>query len=138
MPEASEQFLQNYAKAFEQNDPALAASFCLLPTLVVSDDRRAVFEDRADLIASFQGLIDILDTANVVKHEPEIKKFIRLSPSIIFINMRWQFYDENAICCLTCSASYTLQKLPGGELKIIIAVLDDDKSIQKLFRKNVA
>jgi len=82
-------FLKRYAQAFEQNDATLAASFCLIPTLIMSDENKIVFDKRADLIFTFQRLIDNFNRAGVVKHLAQISRSMRLSATLMFINMRW-------------------------------------------------
>ncbi|MFT5674371.1 MAG: hypothetical protein ACI808_000287 [Paraglaciecola sp.] len=41
------------------------------------------------------------------------------------INLTRQFWDKQDQLCLECSASRTLKNLDNGELKIIVAVLND-------------
>lgn len=133
----TEAFLKRYAQAFEQNDAALAASYCLLPTVIMSDESKIVFDKFDDLTCTFQRLIDILNNAGVVKLLPQISQTIRLSATLMFINMRWQFYDKNNDLCFTCAASYTLQKKDNDDLKIIVTVIDDNENaLEKLFQKD--
>jgi len=133
----TEAFLKRYAQAFEQNDATLAASFCLLPTVIMSDENKIVFDKRADLTLTFQRLIDNFNRAGVVKHLPQISQTIRLSATLMFINMRWHYYDKNNELCFACAASYTLQKKDNEDLKIIVTVMDDkQKTLEKSFQQD--
>ena len=53
---------------------------------------------------------------------------MRLSDTLFFSKMRWQFYDEQEQYCFGCATSYTLQKMPDEQLKIIVTVIDDDEN----------
>ena len=53
---------------------------------------------------------------------------MRLSDTLFFSKMCWQFYDEQEQYCFGCATSYTLQKMPDEQLKIIVTVIDDDEN----------
>ena len=42
--------------------------------------------------------------------------------------MRWKFYYENRQLSFGCATSYTLQKMPNNQFKIIVVVMDDDEN----------
>ncbi|GAC25486.1 MAG: hypothetical protein CL579_14525 [Alteromonadaceae bacterium] len=127
-------FLQDYAHALDRRDEERLIDFCLLPTVVMNDHDKRVFIHGEDLAKSCHVMVKRLQEAEIVYHKPNLTQAIRLSDSLHFLKMRWQFLDKDKQVIFTCATSYTLQQVKDGSLKIIVAVVDDDrKSIFSFF-----
>jgi hypothetical protein len=130
-------FLTDYAHALDRRDEERLIDFCLLPTVVMNDNDKRVFIHGEELAKSCHIMVKRLKEANVVYHKPNLTQAIRLSDTLHFLKMRWQLLDEDKQVIFTCATSYTLQQVSDGSLKIIVAVVDDDrKSFFSFFAKN--
>ncbi|MFT6993086.1 MAG: hypothetical protein ACJASL_005088 [Paraglaciecola sp.] len=127
MPINSERFLDIYAKALNTFDPKQAASFCLPPTIIMNDKGKRVMTSDIELQQGFGRMFTNFSQAGIKKFVPKLQQTMRLSDSLFFSKMRWQFYDEQEQLCFSCATSYTLQKMLDKQLKIIVAVIDDDE-----------
>jgi hypothetical protein len=67
--------------------------------------------------------------AGIKTFVPSLQQTMRLSDTLFFSKMRWKFYNAQQQLCFGCATSYTLQKMPDNQLKIIVAVIDDDENI---------
>ena len=127
MPIDSKYFLDIYAKALNSFDPKKIASFCLPPTIVMTDNSKKVMANEEELEHAISRTIAKFKLAGITSFVPKLQQTMRLSDSLFFSKMRWQFYDANEQLCFGCATSYTLQKMPNKQLKIIVAVIDDDE-----------
>jgi hypothetical protein len=128
MPVDSEYFLDIYAKALNTFDPKKVAKFCLTPTIIMSDKSKKVITSEVELEHAISQMFANFKQAGIKTFMPKLQQTMRLSDSLFFSKMRWQFYDEQEQLCFGCSMSYTLQKMPDKQLKIIVAVIDDDEN----------
>ena len=128
MPIDSEHFLDIYAKALNSFDPKNIASFCLPPTIIMSDKRKKVMTSEEQLEHAFIRIFAKFNQAGIKKFVPKLQQTMRLSDTLFFSKMRWQFFDEQDQLCFGCATSYSLQKMPDKQLKIIVAVIDDDEN----------
>lgn len=124
----SKLFLETYANALNSFDYKKVASFCLPPTIIMNDKNKKVMESDEDIEQSIIRMYAKLNKAGIKQFVPTLQQTMRLSDSLFFSKMRWQFYDEKEQLCFGCATSYTLQKMPDRQFKIIVAVIDDDES----------
>ncbi|MBU3003402.1 hypothetical protein [Paraglaciecola arctica] len=127
MPIDSEYFLELYANALNSFDSKKIASFCLPPTIVMTDDSKKVLACVEELENAVSRTIAKFEVAGIKSFVPKLQQTMRLSDSLFFSKMRWQFFDTNEQLRFSCATSYTLQKMPDKQLKIIVAVIDDDE-----------
>ncbi|NCP64908.1 MAG: hypothetical protein GW763_06850 [Paraglaciecola sp.] len=120
-------FLNAYAQSLNNQDAVQAASFFMLPTVIMSDHLRRVVNEQEKLEQLLGTFIGKLKAGGISQFKPMINQTMRLSDTLLFTNIRWQLCDENGLSCISCAASYTMQEMPNEQLKIIIAVIDDDK-----------
>jgi hypothetical protein len=123
----TETFLDDYAKALNTFDPKNIASFCLPPTIIMNDTSKKVMNSDKELEQAFSRMLTMLKQAGIKKFVPKLQQTMRLSDTLFFSKMRWQFFDEQGQLRFGCATSYTLQKMPDKQLKIIVAVIDDDE-----------
>jgi hypothetical protein len=128
MPINSDVFLDDYAKALNTFDPKNIASFCLPPTIIMNDKSRKVMNNAQDLERALSRMFAKLKQAGIKTFVPKLQQTMRLSDTLFFSKMRWQFYDDQNQLCFGCATSYTLQKMPDQQLRIIVAVIDDDEN----------
>jgi hypothetical protein len=128
MPIDSTSFLDIYAKALNSFDPKKIASFCLPPTIIMTDNSKKVMASEAELEHAISRTVAQFKLAGIKTFVPKLQQTMRLSDSLFFSKMRWQFYDAHERLCFSCATSYTLQKMPDKQLKIIVAVIDDDEN----------
>lgn len=124
----SEHFLDIYAQALNTFDPKKVASFCLPPTIIMNDKSKNVMTSLDELEQAFSRLFTQFNQVGIKTFVPKLQQTMRLSDTLFFSKMRWQFYDEQEHLCFSCAASYTLQKMPDNQLKIIVVVIDDDEN----------
>jgi hypothetical protein len=127
MPIDSKDFLDIYAKALNSFDAKKVASFCLPPTIFMNDQRKKVMVNNEELEQTFSRMFENFNLVGIKTFVPKLQQTMRLSNSLFFSKMRWQFYDEQEQLCFGCAMSYTLQKMPDDTLKIIVVVIDDDE-----------
>jgi hypothetical protein len=128
MPINSDVFLDDYAKALNTFDPKNIASFCLPPTIIMNDKSKKVMNNAQDLELTLSRMFAKLKQAGIKMFVPKLQQTMRLSDTLFFSKMRWQFYDDQNQQCFGCATSYTLQKMPDQQLRIIVAVIDDDEN----------
>ncbi|KXI28662.1 hypothetical protein [Paraglaciecola hydrolytica] len=129
-----QQFLTNFAETFNNNKPELAATFCLLPSIIIGDHNKTVLNSQKALQAIFSRFIRRLHAKGIVNFVPEVNQTMRLSDSLLFTNIRWQLFDKEGQLQVNGSSSYTMQLMPDQQLKIIITVIDDEeKQLEKMF-----
>jgi hypothetical protein len=128
MPIDSERFLDIYAKALNTFDPKKIASYCLPPTITMNDSIKKVMANEDELEQAISYMMTKFSHAGVKTFVPRLQQTMRLSDTLFFSKIRWQFYDAKEQLCFGCSTSYTLQKMPDKQLKIIVAVIDDDEN----------
>ncbi|MFT6897670.1 MAG: hypothetical protein ACJA13_002081 [Paraglaciecola sp.] len=122
-------FLTDYAKALDSQDIEQLTDFCLLPTVVMNDQQKILFNNRAKLIRAYRSLVEQMVQAKVVKNTPKMSQVIRLSDTLCFIKMRWLFLDESDNLLFSCPASYTLKRVGDNRFNIIVAVVDPDENV---------
>lgn len=127
MPIDSENFLGLYAKALNTFDPKKIASYCLPPTIIMNDNIKKVMANEIELEQAISHMMTKFSQAGIKTFESKLQQTMRLSDTLFFSKMRWQFYDVKQQLCFGCATSYTLQKMPDKQLKIIVAVIDDDE-----------
>ncbi|PKH00548.1 hypothetical protein [Paraglaciecola sp. MB-3u-78] len=128
MPIDLEYFLDIYAKALNTFDPKKVASFCLTPTIIMSDKSKKVITSELELEHAISQMFANFKQSGIKTFTPKLQQTMRLSDSLFFSKMRWQFFNEQDQLCFGCATSYTLQKMPDKQLKIIVAVIDDDEN----------
>ncbi|WP_340680646.1 hypothetical protein [Paraglaciecola sp.] len=129
-----QQFLNDFAEALNGNELEQAARFSLFPSIIMGDHNKSVFNSRRELEAIFRRFIVGLNANGIVKLVPQVKQTMRLSDSLLFSNIRWQLLAQDGQLRLSASSSYTIQKMPDQQLKIIITVIDDEeKQLMKIF-----
>lgn len=134
MPVNTEQFLEIYAQALNTFDPKLVSSFCIPPTIIMNDYGKKVLTTESEVLGSFERRLGQLQDYGVTKLVPTLHQTIRLSDSLFFSKVRWQFFDKQDILLFGCATSYTLQRMPDKSLKIIVVVIDDtDNALSKVF-----
>ncbi|MFQ3190012.1 MAG: hypothetical protein ACI936_001140 [Paraglaciecola sp.] len=124
----SKDFLDIYAKALNTFDSKKVASFCIPPTIIMNDKSKRVITNEEELEHTLSQMFANFNQAGIRKFVPKLQQTMRLSDSLFFSKMRWQFLDEKDQLCFSCATSYTLQKMPDKQLKIIVAVIDDDEN----------
>lgn len=128
MPIDSKYFLEIYAKALNTFDPKKVVSFYLPPTIVMTDKNKKVMTNQKEIEHDISRMFAKLSQAGIKKFVPKLQQTMRLSDTLFFSKMRWQFSDADEQLCFGCSTSYTLQIMPDKQLKIIVAVIDDDEN----------
>lgn len=128
MPVDSEHFLNIFAKALNTFDPKEIASFYLSPTIFMNDHTKSVVTNEEKLEQRLNQVFEKFADKGIKKFEPKLQQTMRLSDSLFFSKVRWKFYDNQEQLCFSCAASYTLQKMPDKQLKIIVVVIDDDEN----------
>lgn len=128
MPIDSEQFLESYAKALNTFDPKQITRFCLPPTIVMGDTGKRVMANQDQLEQGVSWMMSKFEQLGIKKFVPRLQQTLRLSDTLFFSKMRWLLFDDNEQLLFGCALSYTLQKLPDQQLKIIVAVIDDTES----------
>jgi hypothetical protein len=128
MPMDSESFLDAYAKVLNTFDAKKIASFCLPPTIIMNDNSKKVMANEEELEKAVSRMITQFTKVGVKTFVPKLQQTMRLSDTLYFSKMRWQFFDQNDDLCFGCATSYTLQKMPDNQFKIIVAVIDDDEN----------
>lgn len=127
MPIDSEHFLNVYAEALNAFDPKKVASFCFPPTIVMNDKSKKLMNSEEEIEEACRRMFVKLARAGIKTFVPKLQQTMRLSDSLFFSKMRWQFFDKQEQLCFGCAMSYTLQKMPNDQLKIIVVVIDDDE-----------
>jgi hypothetical protein len=128
MPIDSESFLDAYAKVLNTFDTKKIANFCLPPTIIMNDNSKKVMANEEELEKAVSRMITQFIKVGVKTFVPKLQQTMRLSDTLYFSKMRWQFFDQNDELCFGCATSYTLQKMPDNQFKIIVAVIDDDEN----------
>jgi hypothetical protein len=128
MPIDSELFLDVYAKVLYSFDPKRVASFCLRPTIIMNDKGKKVINTEEELEKFIHRIFEKLNQAGIKTFVPKLQQILRLSGTLFFSKMRWQFFDEQEQLCFGCSTSYTFQKMSEHQLKIIVAIIDNDEN----------
>lgn len=132
MPTPSQQFFEEYARAYESQDAYEVANLYFIPAVIMSDDRKNVFTNLDDVADQIRELMDKLEDVGVVHYEPEVCQSMKLSENIMFSNVKWTFLDSADEIIFTCMVSYTLQVVEDS-LKIIVTVIDDEeRELEKL------
>jgi hypothetical protein len=126
MPIDSEFFLDNYAKAFNSFDPKIIASFYFPATIIMNDKRKKVMTCEGELERTLSQMLAKFTQVVIKRFVLKLQQTMRLSDTLFFSKMRWEFYTEQQQLCFGCATSYTLQKMPDNQLKMIVAVIDDD------------
>lgn len=130
----AEQFLETYAQALNTFDAKLVASFCLPPIIITNDHGKKVLATELELVEYFTHTIAQLQQAGVVKLVPKFHQTIGLSDSLFFSKIQWQFFDKHDTLLFGCATSYTLQKTPDNQLRIIVVVVEDtENALSKIF-----
>ncbi|MFT6777945.1 MAG: hypothetical protein ACJAV1_001871 [Paraglaciecola sp.] len=128
MPINLETFLDDYAKALNTFDPKNIGNFFLSPTIIMNDKSKKVMNSEEELEQASSRMFAKLSQVGIKKFVPKLQQTVRLSNTLFFSKMRWQFYDDKDQLCFGCTTSYNLQKMPDKQLKIIVAVIDDDEN----------
>lgn len=131
---AVQRFLEDFAATLNTNNLTSATQFCLLPSIIIDDHSKTVLNQHSDIEKVFKQFIQGLNAQGIVKFVPEVKQTMRLSERLLFTNIRWHLYDQSEQLRMSNSSSYTLQKMPDQQFKIIITVIDDsEKELEKIF-----
>jgi hypothetical protein len=128
MPINLETFLDDYAKALNIFDPKNIGNFFLSPTIIMNDKSKKVMNSEEELEQASSRMFAKLSQVGIKKFVPKLQQTVRLADTLFFSKMRWQFYDDKDQLCFGCTTSYNLQKMPDKQLKIIVAVIDDDEN----------
>jgi hypothetical protein len=128
MPIDSECFLDIDAKALNTFAPKKVASFCLRPTIIMSDKSKKIITSEIELEHVISQMFANFKQVGIKTFMLILQQTMGLSDTLFFSKMRWQFFDEHDQHCFGCATSYTLQKMPDKQLKIIVAVIDDDEN----------
>lgn len=132
MPTPSEEFFNEYAKAYESYDPNAVAANYFLPAVIMSDDTKNVYTSHEAITNVIDELMDKLQGVGVTFFDAEVCQSMRLSESILFSNVKWTFKDVDEQTLFSCFVSYTLQ-VEDGALKIVVSVIDDEeRELEKL------
>jgi hypothetical protein len=126
MPINLETFLDDYAKALNTFDTKNIGNFFLSPTIIMNDKSKKIMNSDEELEQASSRMFAKLSQVGIKKFVPKLQQTVRLSDTLFFSKMRWQFYDDKDQLCFGCTTSYNLQKMPDKQLKIIVAVIDDD------------
>ena len=100
MPINLETFLDDYAKALNTFDTKNIGNFFLSPTIIMNDKSKKVMYSDEELEQASSRMFAKLSQVSIKKFMPKLQQTVRLS--------------------------YNLQKMPDKQLKIIVAVIDDD------------
>jgi len=134
MSSQTEAFFQQYASAFNQGCSKSLAQLFQTPSVIMSDETKAVFSSGQEITSAVEALMMKFKQAGISIHLPKISQTIRLSDTIVFVNVLWQMLDAAEQIVFSCSSSYTLQQV-DRELKIIVSVNDDgDKALARLLQ----
>jgi hypothetical protein len=132
MSSQTEAFFKQYASAFNQGCSKSLVQLFQTPSVIMSDDAKTVFTSGQEIAFAFEALMIKFKQAGISTHLPKISQIIRLSDTIVFVNVVWQMLDVAEKIVFSCSSSYTLQEV-DKELKIIVSVIDDgDKALASL------
>jgi hypothetical protein len=123
-----ETFLDYYAKSLNTFDPKNIGNFFLSPTIIMNDKSKKVMNSEEELEQASSRMFAKLSQVGIKKFVPKLQQTVRLADTLFFSKMRWQFYDDKDQLCFGCTTSYNLQKMPDKQLKIIMAVIDDDEN----------
>ena len=99
MPIDSETFLDAYAKVLNTFDPKKIASFCLIPTIIMNDNTKKVMANEEELEQAISRMITKFTQVGIKTFVPKLQQTMRLSDTLYFSKMRWQFYDHNEQLC---------------------------------------
>lgn len=136
MASQTEVFFEHYAATMDAGDAGSMSEMHLVPCIFVSDEKKLVCAKFEDILRYNQQLINSLHKVGVVTHAAQVNQAMRLSETILFSNVRWQFKNAQQETVLACYCSYTLQVVDKESLRIIVAVVDDeDKAISKLLEQ---
>lgn len=135
MSSQTESFFQQYASAFNQGCSKSLAQLFQTPSVIMSDEAKTVFSSGQEIAVAVDALMTKFKKAGISTHQPKISQIIRLSDTIMFVNVIWQMLDAAEKLVFSCSSSYTLQQV-NKELKIIVSVNDDgDKALASLLKE---
>ena len=126
MPIDSECFLDTDAKALNTFAPKKVTSFCLRPTNIMRDISKKIITSEVELEHVISQMFTNFKQVCIKTFMPKLQQTMGLSDSLFFSKMRWQFIDDHDQLCFGCATSYTLQSKPDKQLKIIVAVIDDE------------
>ncbi len=136
MASQTEMFFKHYAECMDAGDAVAMSQLHLVPSIIVSDDKKQVCATSEDVQQYNQQLLSSLKKVGVTQHVVLVNQAMRLSDTILFSNVRWQFKDDQQQTLITCYCSYTLQVIDPDTLRVIVAVVDDeDKAISKLLEQ---
>jgi hypothetical protein len=120
--------IDSYAKALNNFDLKKVASFCLTPTIIMSDKSKEIITSEVQLEHVINQMFANFKQISIKTFMPILRQTMGLSGLLFFSKMRWQFFDEHDQHCFGCATSYTLQKMPDKQPKIIVAVINDDEN----------
>lgn len=126
MPTLSQEFFDDYARAYEQFDAHAVSRMYFIPAVLMSDETKSVFTSHEAIAEVIDDLMDKLESIGVAGCEADVCQTMRLSENIMFSNVKWTFKDASQQKLFSCFVSYTLQ-LDGESLKIIVSVIDDEE-----------
>lgn len=123
----AQQFIDQYAETLSKGSAELAAGFHLVPSVFMGDHSKQVLQNKNELEKILTSILSRCTEAGIVLYQAEVNQTMRLSDSLFFTTMRWNLYDADNQLRISFTASYTMQELEDGNLKIIVTVVDDDK-----------
>ncbi|MGS2720321.1 DUF6841 family protein [Paraglaciecola aestuariivivens] len=130
----AEQFLQDYANALNRFDPQLVKNFWLAPTVIMQEHSKKIMMNNQDIVEAFKLTLGQLQQHGVAKMVPELQQNLQMSDTLSFSKLSWQFFDKHGSEMFQCASSHTLQKMPNGELRIIVIVVEDTQdALAKIF-----
>lgn len=129
MADRIEQFFTHYAKTMDDGAVDMMSECSVKPMIFVSDDVKNICHTQKDIEDVNGLLLKGLDQGGVVKHIPKVTQSMRLSDSVLFVTVRWNFIDATNTTKLSCFCSYTIQVEQTDELKILVVVLDDEQKV---------
>ena len=132
MPTKSQEFFDEYARAYEAYDADGVAALYFTPAVIMSDETKNVYTSHQAISTVIDELMDKLQSVGVTYFDPDVCQTMRLSDNIMFANVKWTFKNESEEKLFAAFVSYTLQS-DHESLKIIVSVIDDEeRELEKL------
>ncbi|MCV2885614.1 hypothetical protein OE749_13015 [Aestuariibacter sp. AA17] len=128
MASLTEEFFNQYQQAMNDKRVDTLTSYHSLPSVFVLNDIKRVASTSEDIDEVNQGFLQALSQKEVSHCEALVNQAIRLSDSVLFASVRWQFKDVGNRLLITSYCSYTMQVVDEQTLKIIVAVIDDQEN----------
>ncbi|GAA0856720.1 hypothetical protein [Aliiglaciecola litoralis] len=129
MSDRMELFFSKYATALDNGDAEALSDLSVRPMIFVSDETKRICHSHKEVVEVNSNLIAGLGGGGVVKHQPTVTQSMRLSDTVLFVSVRWEFFDTNDAKLFSCICSYTLQIENDDSVKVLVLVVDDEQKI---------